>query len=112
MKPWLRANTIEWIAQLESRVVDFNYHLVEAATWLDAHDITSQRTRFMCLMMVVVWVAWHRSEQVSRREVFELFQIAGWEDAPDDVLELGAQFRNSTLEALLEGVLEEEGWSP
>lgn len=104
MKPWSREDTRDWIAQLELRVEDINYYLNETVHWLEDHDIERDEVCFACAMMALVWVAYQRSEPITRWELMEILGVKDYESMPDEELELGEKYRSLDLEHVLESV--------
>lgn len=105
MKPWLREDTRDWIAQLELRVEDINYYLNETVSWLENHEEGRDEVCFACAMMTLVWVAYQRSEPITRWELMEILGVKDFHYMPDEELELGELYRSMDLENVLESIL-------
>lgn len=101
MKPWSREDTRDWIAQLELRVEDLNYYLLQTVLWCEKNNIEDDRTVFACAMMTALWVAWQRNESMSRWELMEILGIKNWSEFPDEEVELGPTFQNLDIEEVL-----------
>ena len=108
MKPWSREDTRDWIAQLDLRVEDINYYLNETVQWLENHDEERDEVCFACAMMTLVWVAYQRSEPITRWELMEILGVKEYESMPDEELELGEQYRSLDLEQVLESILDSD----
>lgn len=104
IKPWSRDDTRDWIAQLELRVEDINYYLNETVQWLENHDIERDEVCFACAMMALVWVAYQRSEPITRWELMEILGVKDYTSMPDEEIELGEIYRNLDLDQVLESV--------
>lgn len=104
MKNWTRDNTIEWLHQIENRIEDIEYYLRRTIEWCEIHDVREDETAFACAMMTLVWVAYQRGEDLSKREALEILQMSGWEDVADEIFELGPMYRVMDLEELLASV--------
>ena len=105
MKPWSREDTRDWIAQLELRVEDIDYYLNETVSWLENHDVERDEVCFACAMMTLVWVAYQRSEPITRWELMEILGVKEYYSMPDEEIELGERYRNMDLENMLESIL-------
>lgn len=105
-KPWSREDTRDWIAQLELRVEDIDFYLNETVRWLEERDVERDEVCFACAMMALVWVAYQRSEPITRWELMEILGIKDYYYMPDEELELGPKYRTMDLENVLEDVLE------
>lgn len=104
MKPWSREDTRDWIAQLELRVEDINYYLSETVSWLENRDEGRDEVCFACAMMTLVWVAYQRSEPITRWELMEILGVKDYYSMPDEEIELGEKYRSLDLENMLESV--------
>lgn len=105
-KPWTRDDTRDWIAQLELRVEDIDYYLQETVQWLEARYEERDEVCFACAMMTLIWVAYQRSEPVTRWEVMEILGIKDFEAMPDEEIELGEKYRGMDLENVLASILD------
>lgn len=103
-KPWSREDTRDWIAQLELRVEDIDYYLNETVRWLEDHDEERDEVCFACAMMTLVWVAYQRSEPITRWELMEILGVKDYHAMPDEEIELGEKYRSLDLENMLESV--------
>lgn len=108
MKPWAREDTRDWIAQIELRVEDLNYYLMQTVQWCEENNILDDRTVFACSMMTALWVTWQRNEHITRWELLEILGIKDWNNFPDEEVELGPKFQGLDLEEILEQVVD---WS-
>ena len=106
MKPWSREDTRDWIAQLELRVEDIDYYLNETVSWLENHDVERDEVCFACAMMTLVWVAYQRSEPITRWELMEILGVKDYHYMPDEELELGVKYRSMDLDGVLADVLD------
>ena len=106
MKPWSRDDTRDWIAQLELRVEDIDYYLNETVQWLENHDVERDEVCFACAMMTLVWVAYQRSEPITRWELMEILGVKDYHYMPDEELELGVKYRSMDLDGVLADVLD------
>jgi len=104
-KPWSREDTRDWIAQLELRVEDIDYYLNETVSWLEDHDVERDEVCFACAMMTLVWVAYQRSEPITRWELMEILGVKEYYSMPDEEIELGEKYQNMDLENMLESIL-------
>jgi hypothetical protein len=98
---WSRDDTQSWIAQMENRLEDLNYYLNRTIEWAEHHNVIDQETIFTLGFVTVLWVCYMRAEEVSRREVYELLGISGWETTEDHVMELGDQLSDMDYEDML-----------
>lgn len=105
MKPWSREDTRDWIAQLELRVEDINYYLNETVCWLEDRNVERDEVCFACAMMALVWVAYQRSEPITRWELMEILGVKEFHAMLDEEVELGLKYRSMDLERVLEDVL-------
>lgn len=106
MKPWTRDDTHHWIEQLENRIEDIDYYLNRTVEWCENNGIWSNENVFTLSFVTVLWVCHMRNEEVSRKEVYEMLGIEGWEDSEDLVMELGNLLNNLDFEPMLELVAE------
>ena len=100
-KCWTRNDTQYWIAQMENRLEDLNYYLNQTIEWAENHNVVDQETIFTLGFVTVLWVCHMRAEEVSKREVYELLGISGWETTEDCVMELGDQLSDMDYEDML-----------
>lgn len=106
MRPWTREDTRDWIVQLELRVEDLNYYLMQTVQWCEENNILDDKTVFACSLMTALWVVWQRNESISRWEIMEILGIRDWNSFPDEAVELGERFWGYDLEEILEQVVE------
>ena len=106
MKYWSREDTQYWIAQLENRIEDIDYYLNRTIEWCENNGIWDQEKIFSLAFVTVIWVAYMRSEEVSRQEIYELLGIEDYYNAEDHVMELGDQLANMDYEEMLQKVAE------
>lgn len=102
MTPWTRQDTQYWIAQLENRVEDIDYYLMQTVEWCEERGIYNDQAVFACSMMTVIWVADMRGEELSKKEVLEIIGVKDWYNANDDLYELNDQYSGMDLEEILE----------
>lgn len=100
-KYWNRSSTKEWITQLENRLEDLDYYLNRTIVWAESNNIVEQEKIFSLGFVTVLWVCHMRSEDVSRREVYELLGVDDWQEAEDCVMELGNQLSDMDYEDML-----------
>lgn len=105
-KYWSREDTKFWISQLENRVEDIEYYLNRTVEWCENNGIWDQEKVFSLAFVTVIWVAWMRSEEVSRQEIYELLGIDDYYDAEDNVMDLGVQLSGMDYEEMLKKVAE------
>jgi hypothetical protein len=101
MKPWLRDDTKDWIAQLENRIEDIGYYLIQTSEWCEEREIDRHQTVAACMIITILWVTHMRDESISKREIYELIGIQDWFDAPEEVCELHQKYKGCELEDLL-----------
>jgi len=104
MTAWTRDKTKDWIAQLENRVEDIDYYLMETVQWCEDNFVFDDERVFACALMTVVWVSHMRQEPLSKREAMELLGVRDWENTPDEEFLLGQQYRDMELHELLNRV--------
>jgi len=103
-KYWSREDTQHWIVQLENRIEDIDYYLNRTVEWCENNGIWDNEDVFTLSFVTVLWVCHMRNEDVSRKEVYEMLGIAGWEDSEDLVMELGNTLTGLDFEPMLEFV--------
>lgn len=101
MTYWSRTDTQYWISQMESRLDDLNYYLNRTLEWAEQHQVVDQEKIFSLGFVTVLWVCHMRSEDVSRREVYELLGITDWQTTEDCVMLLGDQLSDMDYEDML-----------
>lgn len=104
MKPWTRDNTKYWIAQQENRIEDCDYYIEQTMRWLDDRCVHDHDVVIGCLVMTVIWVSHMRNEQITQKEVFEILGINDWDQARDDIYDLGEALQNLDHDELLEKI--------
>ena len=100
-KYWSREDTQHWIAQLENRIEDIDYHLMETIRWCEDNEIYDDQLVFACALMTVIWVSHMRNEPISKREAMEILGVLDWERAPDEEFLLGQRYQDLDLFELL-----------
>lgn len=108
MRPWTREDTRDWIVQLELRIEDLNYYLMQTVQWCEENNIRDNRTVFACSLMTALWVVWQRNESITRWELMEVLGVRDWNSVPDEEVELGPKFQGVDLEDILAQVV---NWS-
>ena len=103
-KYWSREDTKQWIIQLEHRLEDIDYYLKRAIEWCENNGVWDDEKVFIVSFMTVVWVSSMRMESVSKKEIFEIVGIEGWEDAADQEFKLAEQYKNLDFEEMLDSV--------
>jgi len=106
MKPWTRDDTKFWIAQLENRIEDIDYYLNRTVEWCENNGVWDNEGVFTLSFVTVLWVCHMRSEDISRREIYEYLGIEDWEEVEDHVMELGSVLSDLDFEPMLELVLD------
>ena len=101
---WSRNQTKHWISQLEHRIEDIEYYLRQTIVWCEANEVYSDRVVFACSVMTAAWVSHMRGEPLSKREIFEMLGIEGWENAEDGIYEFNPEYAYYEHEELLEMV--------
>lgn len=100
-KTWTRDDTKEWILQLENRLEDIDYYLQRTVEWCGNYGIWNDEHVFILSFMTVIWVSNMRLEPVSKKEIFEIVGISGWEEMIDQEYSLGAEYHNLDFEEML-----------
>lgn len=90
---------------MENRIEDIDYYLKKTAEWCDANDVYSEQMVFACLIMTAAWVSYMRQEPLSKREIFEILDISGWENADDGIFEFNSDYDHLDHEELLEMIV-------
>ena len=72
IKPWLREDTIEWIALVENRIEDMIYYKEEARKWCEQNNITDRELVMKCMFATCIWVSHMRMEEISYGELYDL----------------------------------------
>jgi hypothetical protein len=103
--PWTRAQTQDWISQLENRLEDIDYYLNQTVEWCETNNIYDDQIVFTCALMTVVWVSHMRGEPLSKREALEIVGIIDAESVEDQEYRLDAEFSDYDHEELLEAVV-------
>ena len=111
-KPWLREDTVTWIAQVTNRVEDMRFYQNEALKWCDDNGVVSQTIITKCMIATCIWVAQMRCEPISFGEIYDLLgiptEVAIDPNNPanfDDVLSYTAS--DMELEEILEDILKD-----
>lgn len=104
IKVWNRQSTRNWIAQLEHRIDDIEYYLRQTISWCEQNEVYDDRTVFACTVMTAVWVSHLRNEPISKRELFEILGIEGWDQIDDAIYEFNDAYSYYEHEELLEMV--------
>ena len=102
IKVWNRQSTRDWIAQLEHRIDDIEYYLRQTVNWCEQNQVYDDRTVFACSVMTAVWVSHLRNEPISKRELFEILGIEGWDQIDDAIYEFNEEYSFYEHEELLE----------
>lgn len=100
-KYWSRDSTKEWIHQVENRLDDVDYYLKRTVEWCENNGIWDKEKVFSLGFVTVLWVCHMRSEEVSRREIYEILGIDEWEESEDCVVILGNQLSGLDYEEML-----------
>ena len=103
-KYWSREDTQHWITQLEHRIEDIDYHLMETIRWCEDNEIYDDHLVFACTLMTVIWVSHMRNEPISKREAMEILGVEDWEQTPDEEFLLGQRYQDLDLFELLSRV--------
>ena len=103
-KVWDRKATRDWIAQLEHRIKDIQYYMERTIQWCEANDVYSDRTVFACIIMTSVWVSHMRNEPITKKELFEMLGVKGWEGIDDYIYQFNEDYESFEHEELLEMV--------
>lgn len=106
MKPWTRADTQEWITQLEHRLEDIDYYLKRTTDWCEEYGIDDDRLVFLCSFLTCIWVSSLRDEPISYTELMELLGVEEYEIEEDKIYELGEKFLDLDHNELLERAVE------
>lgn len=101
MNIWTRDHTQNWISQLENRIEDIDYYLMETIKWCEDNNIYEDETVFACSLITVVWVSHMRHEPISKREAMEILGVKDWETVPDEEFLLGQRYQDLDLPELL-----------
>jgi hypothetical protein len=101
---WNRQSTKDWIAQLEHRIEDIEYYLRKTVEWCEDNGVYSEQTIFACTVMTAVWVSHLRNEPISKRELFEILGIVGWDQIEDAIYEFNPEYAHLEHDELLEMV--------
>jgi hypothetical protein len=102
MKPWLREDTKEWIAQVEHRIEDIDYYLKRTLEWCEINDVYRDEQVFMCSFLTCIWVCRMRNEQVSYNELLEILGLESHTVPDTDKLyDLGPMLENLDHEEIL-----------
>lgn len=102
MKPWSRENTREWISQLENRLEDIDYYLARTVEWCENNGVWDDEKVISLSVLTCLWVINMRSESISKRELYEILGIQGWEDVDDCAYQIGDQLSSLDYEEMLE----------
>lgn len=106
MKYWSRDDTKEWVAQLENRLEDIGYYLQQTVDWCEENSVYDDQQVFACAALTVIWVSHMRGERLTKKEMFELIGIQGWEDIAEDLeYSLGSEWAGYELEEILDEVV-------
>jgi hypothetical protein len=103
-KVWDRKATRDWIAQLEHRIEDIRYYMERTIQWCEANDVYEDRTVFACIIMTSVWVSHMRNEPITKKELFEMLGVKGWEGIDDSIYQFNEDYESFEHEELLEMV--------
>ena len=103
-KVWDRKATRDWIAQLEHRIEDIRYYMERTIHWCEANEVYDDRTVFACIIMTSVWVSHMRNEPITKKELFEMLGVKGWEGVDDAIYEFNEAYESFEHEELLEMV--------
>ena len=101
MKPWTRENTQDWISQLENRLEDIDYYLNRTVEWCEKQGIWEDEKVMSLAILTCLWVTNMRSEEITRKELYEILGIEGWEDADDCIYYIGDQLSKLDYEEML-----------
>jgi hypothetical protein len=102
MKPWLREDTRDWLAQVEHRIEDIDYYLNRTLDWCENNGVYRDEQVFMCSFLTCVWVCSMRNEQVSYNELLEILGLETHSILEADRLyDLGPMFENLDHEEML-----------
>jgi hypothetical protein len=105
IKRWTREHTKEWIIQLENRLEDIDYYLKRTVEWCENNGIWDDEHVFILSFMTILWVSNMREESVTKKEIFELVGIEGWEETIDQEYQLGKEYQNLDFEEMLNFVV-------
>lgn len=106
MTPWTREDTRAYIQTLESRVQDILTFSNGAMLWCQKNEIYKETIVFACIITSILWVCYNRNESVTKKEIFEILNVKGWESIEDEVLELNPKYENMDIEEILEQVVQ------
>ena len=106
MKYWSRENTKDWIAHLEDRIDDIEYHLEKTHEWCDQHYIDDNSLVFMCCFLTCIWVSQLRGELITYVELMEMLGIHDIEVNEEKFYELDLKYENMTHRELLESAVD------
>ena len=103
---WSRSDTKQWILQLENRIEDIEYYLKRTAEWCDQNEVYDERLIFACLVMTASWVSYMRQEPLSKKEIFEILGVKGWDSIEDAIFEFNGDYENFEHEDLLQMIVD------
>lgn len=106
MKYWSRADTKEWISQLEHRIEDIDYYLNRTAEWCEDYGIDDSKVVFMCSFLTCIWVSHMRDEPITFTELMEMLGVEEWEADEEKIYELDDKWGELDHHEFLEKVVE------
>ena len=106
MKYWSRADTKEWISQLEHRIEDIDYYLNRTAEWCEDYGIDDSKVVFMCSFLTCIWVSHMRDEPITFTELMEMLGVEEWEADEEKIYELDDKWGELDHHEFLERVVE------
>ena len=84
----------DWLKNLNERLIDFEFALIEAEIWFYENEIFSERLKTVCNIMVLVWTAHRRGETISKQEVFDILNLGENLDKEELIYSLREDFHN------------------
>ena len=106
MAYWSRADTKEWIVQLEHRIQDIDYYLNKTVEWCEDYGIEDNSLVFMCSFLTCIWVSNMRGEHITFNELMEMLGVEEWDTDEEKYYELDDRWGDLDFHEFLEKVVE------
>jgi hypothetical protein len=65
------------------------------------NGVYDDRTVFACIIMTSVWVSHMRNEPITKKELFEMLGVKGWEGIDDSIYQFNEDYESFEHEELL-----------